>query len=83
MWVRVAAGKHTFSIRRREFSGTWYRDAEFEVSVDDMLPKHVYLVNMATQGDNVVHETKDLGESPDYGIALGKGAGRQYHRVSF
>lgn len=83
MWVRVSFGSHKFVVRHTEWNGTWYRDSHIELSVENMLPKHVYLLKVYDHDDHVSYETIDLGESPDYGVALGKGKDRQYHRVKF
>ncbi len=83
MWVRVASGSHKFLVKHTQWNGNWHRDVRMEVVVEDMLPKHVYLVKIHGKDDRLTHETIDLGESPDYGVSLGKGKDRLYHRVMF
>ncbi|HBZ48180.1 MAG TPA: hypothetical protein DEO93_13545 [Stenotrophomonas sp.] len=83
MWVRVAPGDHDFVVQHTEYIGTWSRWVDLELTVENMLPKHVYLVSIQNQGDRVTYETTDLGESPDYGIMLGKGKNRLYYKVAF
>lgn len=83
MWVRVTPGSHSFVVQHTQWFGTRYRLTDIELSMENMLPRHVYLLIVHDQGDQITYETKDLGESPDYGITLGKGANVRYHRVAF
>jgi hypothetical protein len=88
MWVRVTPGKHTFALRRTEnrrlSSVGGYADvANLQVPIESLEPRHVYVISLLSSEGKVFPQVKDLGESPDYGIMLGKGQDRTYRRVTF
>jgi hypothetical protein len=89
VWVRVAPGKHTFTLR---FNGDYklepgfikWKTAVLTAEVDDMKPRHVYFGQQEFTPERVSLRVRDLGERPNHGIALGlEGANRKYFPVTF
>lgn len=91
VWVRVLPGAHTFRVRiATDIKLVWheiaYRQAELEIEVKDMKPRHVYVAHYRYSIDEqrIIADINDLGENPEFGISLGlNGVNRKYHRVNF
>jgi len=88
-WVRVIPGKHVFHVRYTSdphwnYMSSGFNYANLEVVLEDMKPRHVYVMRFSRNGDEIGYRVEDLGENPEYGIMLGlKGANQKYHRVQF
>jgi hypothetical protein len=88
-WVRVTPGSHTFKVRYTSnhhwnLHSSGYSVAELDVALDDMKPRHVYVLRYLERNDEVVAFAEDLGENPDYGITLGlEGVNKRFYKVDF
>jgi len=63
-WVRVKPGKHVFDVRySTNFRLSGYNFADASLIVEDMKPRHVYVVRYVESGGGVRITVEDLGES--------------------
>ena len=88
-WVRVKPGKHTFKVvytsnHSWDLNSSGYSVSNLEITVDDMKPKHVYVMRFSEKEGKLSYFVEDLGENPEYGITLGlKGVNEKYYPVKF
>lgn len=78
LWVRVLPGTHTFLVQYQSnfrvgsMPGTIASNiATLEITVADMLPRHVYQASYSEEGGIVRARILDKGENPDVCINFG------------
>lgn len=85
-WVRVLPGTHSFMFDYKIYSGNQIislREPQ-EIVVESMLPGHVYKAELTSFKGKLRVNVVDLGEKPDYGIAMGlQGVNRKTYPASF
>jgi len=77
-WVRVKPGKHKFEYRYLvnaswNLSQSSFTQAYFTSEIEDMQPKHVYVIRLSKKDGKVNAEPEDLGTNSKYGIPFGLG----------
>jgi hypothetical protein len=85
-FVRVPAGKHTFTLNINVYDqGIFrYKHGEVHLVIDDMEPRHVYELTFSDNGDRFAAGYRDVGKDPDYGIRLGlSGVNQKYFPITF
>jgi hypothetical protein len=81
-WVRVLPGTHSFAVTyATDWNLNYHLEANLDIVVADMKPRHVYVVRYRTDGGGVAQIVEDLGENPDWGLPLGWG--RAPYKVKF
>ena len=88
-WVRVLPGRHVFSVyftsdHSWSMTRSSYKYVDLEIEINDMRPRHVYVVRYKAEGDQITYTVEDMGENPDYGLTLGpEGVDQEYFPVEF
>lgn len=70
-WVRVTPGTHVFRLRyRTEYVVYGQLEANVQLTIAEMKPRHTYLLRMTRSGNMVRPSYEDLGEDSGHGLIL-------------